>query len=74
MMSGSYHIIRYWSIAAGCRVARIGLTDKYGQEHFATVPMAQLRGRLYRDKLDAVLDRVQSAIDDGQAPGEVDVG
>ena len=68
--------MRYWSIAHGCRVARVSLSDKHGQEHFATVPISELRGnrlsrKTYRDKLDAVLDRVQDAIDAGHGPGEV---
>lgn len=69
-MSG-YAIMRYWSIAHGARVARVSLSDPHGREHFATVPMSELRGRDYRERLDAVLDRVQDAIDAGRRPGEV---
>lgn len=66
-----YAIMRYWSIAAGCRVLRISLADEHGREHFAQVPAARLRGKDYRAKLEAILDAVQDAIDVGAAPGEV---
>lgn len=76
-MSGGYAIIRYWSIAHGCRVARISMSDERGQEHFVTVPMAKLRGNrlskeTYRDRLNGVLDRIEDAINAGNEPGEVE--
>ena len=57
-------------------MARVSLSDKGGQEYCITVPQRELRGdrltrQSYRDKLDAVLDRIQDAIDAGNVPGEV---
>ena len=72
-MSG-YSIIRYWSIAHSCRVLRVSLSDERGGEHYMTVPVALLRGRDYRGRLDGVIGAVQAAIDAGEAPGEVCVG
>ena len=66
-----YVIHRYWSVAHCCRVARLSLVDEHGQEYFATVPLAHLRGKEYRERLYAVLDQVQDAISARREPGEV---
>lgn len=72
-MATPYSILRYWSIAHCCKVARVSLADEHGQEYFATVPMLHLRSTSYRERLDAVLDQVQDAIERRDAPGEVRV-
>ena len=66
-----YVIHRYYSIVHGCKVARVSVADAHGREYFATVPLSHLRSVRYRDRLDAVLDDVQAAIDDSRGPGEV---
>ncbi len=53
---------------------RVSMSDGRGGEHHATVALAKLRGRDYRDKLGEVIDSVQAAIDGGEAPGEVRIG
>lgn len=64
--------MRYWSIAHGCRVVRVSLSDASGREYFATVTKASLNGKDYRAKLDDVLNCVQDAIEDSEVPpGEV---
>ena len=67
----SYVIHRYWSVVHCTRVARLSMADDHGQEYFATVPMAHLRGKGYRERLYAVLDQVRDAITAGAGPGEV---
>ncbi len=68
-----YVIHRYYSIVHCCRVARLSMADEWGQEYFATVPMAYLRGKEYRVRLYGVLDQVQDAIGAKRGPGEVSV-
>lgn len=70
-MPGRYLVHHYWSIAHGCRVSKVLLTDAHGRAHYAIVPRRELLGAEYRAKLDALLDRIQGAIDAGHAPGEV---
>ena len=70
-MSLRYAIHRYYSIAHCCRVARLSMADAHGQEYFATVPMAYLRSKEYRERLDGVLDQVRDAIEVDRGPGEV---
>lgn len=63
--------MRYYSMSHGCKVVRVSVADQHGMEHHRTVPLTQLRGRDYRDKLDAVVDAIEASISAGDPPGEV---
>lgn len=65
----SYAQFRYWSPMHGSEVLRISMADERGREYWHVIPAEN--GRRLRERREAAVEAIMTAIEQKLEPGEV---
>lgn len=68
----TYSEFSFYSPLLDRQAIRLSMSDDFGGEHFAIVPLPET-GKSLRELRDRVLMAIESSIDSGLAPGQIPV-